>query len=327
MAAPYRRPRAAGHAGSVRAVTPSGAVSVEEVEGRKALQRFLELPQALHGRDPRWAPPVMAWERYRLDPQRNPFFERGDAVYLLARLRGRPAGRITAQVHHPGAAAGAFGFWWTVDDDAVAAALLDAARAWLAARGCTEAIGPASFTAADEPGVQVDGFEVPGVTGRPWHPHHLAARLEEAGGVPTGTSPPGGSIWPRLRTRSRGRSPHRASRGRRSSRGSPSGSQEQPGQAGPYGDPRLALGPVAAVPDVADAMRSAGVRSAWSLARRARVGTGRVRPSCAATASRPRWCRASQRGPRRRLPLAGRAVVAGPGRRPEAVHRTYRVAW
>jgi hypothetical protein len=310
-------------------VTPSAAVSVEEVEGRKALQRFLELPQALHGRDPRWAPPVMAWERYRLDPQRNPFFERGDAVYLLARLRGRPAGRITAQVHHPGAAAGGFGFWWTVDDDAVAAALLDAARAWLAARGCTEAIGPASFTAGDEPGVQVDGFEVPGVTGRPWHPHHLAARLEEAGAVPTGDQPTWRLDLTAAQDEVSGPEPSPSEPGAPEQPGEREREQqEQPGQAGPYGDPRLALGPVAAVPDVADAMRSAGVRSAWSLARRARVGDWEgatvVRCDGEPAALVPR--------------LAATARAAGyrwlvapwspdPGAEPEAVHRTYRVAW
>jgi hypothetical protein len=299
-------------------------VSVEEVEGRKALQRFLELPQALHGHDPRWAPPVMAWERYRLDPHRNPFFERGDAVYLLARLRGRPAGRVTAQVPQPGVAAGGFGFWWTVDDDAVAGALLAAAQAWLDSRGCREAIGPLSFTAADEPGVQVDGFEVPGVTGRPWHPPHLAARLEAAGAVPAGDQP----TWRLdLATVPPEATVPGASPGEPEER-DPGDPQEDPGQAGPYGDPRLALGPVAAVPDVADAMRSAGVRSAWSLARRARVGDWE-----GATVVRCDGEPASLVPP-----LAAAARAAGyrwlvapwspdPGARPEAVHRTYRFRW
>jgi hypothetical protein len=37
--------------------------------------------------------------------------------------------------------------------------------------------------------VQVDGFEVPGVTGRPWHPPHLAALLEAAGAVSVSDQP------------------------------------------------------------------------------------------------------------------------------------------
>jgi hypothetical protein len=297
-------------------------VSVEEVQGRKALQRFIELPQALDGHDRRWAPPVMAWERYRLDPHRNPFFEQGDAAYLLARLRGRPAGRITAHLPHPGVATGAFGFWWTVDDAAVAAALLDSARSWLAARGCTEAIGPLSFTAEDEPGLQVDGFDVPGVTGRPWHPPHLAARLEAAGAVPGGDRP----TWrldlaaARAEAAVSGPSP--------SEPDEPGDEREQPGQAGPYGDPRLALGPVAAVPDVADAMRSAGLRSAWALARRARVGDWE-----GATVVR---CDGDPASLVPRLAAAARAagyrwLVApwspDPRAEPEAVHRTYRFGW
>src|SRR4051794_11241887 len=94
------------------------AVQVEEVARGKAFSRFLELPFALHHTDPRWAPPVMAYERWRLDPPRNPFFDEGDAVYLLARRMGKPAGRLTAHVAGDGGD-GMFGFYATVDDSAV----------------------------------------------------------------------------------------------------------------------------------------------------------------------------------------------------------------
>src|SRR3546814_1289731 len=98
-----------------------GVVSVEEVTGGKAMVRFVELPQALHADDGRWAPPVMAWERYRLDPHRNPYFEHGDAVYLMARRLGRPAGRIVGHLPETGAE-GRFGFLASVDDTDVVAA-------------------------------------------------------------------------------------------------------------------------------------------------------------------------------------------------------------
>lgn len=295
-------------------------VSVEEVERRKALQRFLELPQALDGHDPRWAPPVMAWERYRLDPARNPFFEQGDAVYLLARRQGLPAGRITAQVTHPGAGTGAFGFWWAVDDAAVADALLDAARGWLAARGCTEAVGPLSFTAGDEPGVQVAGFDVPGVTGRPWHPPHLAALLEDAGAVPDRELP----TW---RIDLVGPAPDGVT-GPDTSATDPGDPSPSPGQAGPYGDPRLVLGPVAAVPDVAGAMRGAGVRTAWALARRARAGDweGATVVRCDGEPAElvPGLAAAARSAGYRWLVAPWSPDPTAPA---EAVHRTYRLTW
>src|SRR6188768_1935252 len=127
--------------------------------------------------EPRWSPPVAAHEKARLDPHRNPFFQQGDGAYLLARRLGKPAGRLTAHLAADGAREGWFGFYDAVDDVAVTAALVEAAAGWLRERGCTSMTGPASFTPEDEPGLLVDGFDVPGTTGRPWQPPHLAEHL------------------------------------------------------------------------------------------------------------------------------------------------------
>lgn len=281
---------------------------MEEVSGGKALMRFTELPQALHGADARFAPLVLSWERYRLDSRRNPFFESGDGAYFLARRRGRPAGRITAHLAGP-AAEGRFGFWWVDDDEQVASALIDAARSWLRERGCCSMTGPLSFTDGEEAGVQVGGHEVPGLTGRPWQPPHMAGLLAACGLEATANRP----TW-RLPTDEVG-APLPTSTG-------------APGQAGPYGDARLVLEGVAAVPDVAAALRTSGLRSAWSLAKRARTGDWRtctvVRCDIDPATAIPAIQRAAAR--------AGyREVIApwSPDRRaePEAVHRLYRLTW
>jgi len=307
-------------AGSV-GLGPS-SVTVEEVTRGKPLVRFLDLPEALHHGDPRWAPQIRAWERYRVDTRRNPFFELGDGVYLLARLLGRPAGRITAHISEPGGE-GRFGFWATADAPLVATALLDAAQAWLADQGCRSMTGPWSFEPDDEPGVLVAGFDVPGVTGRPWHPPWSARLLEDAGLEPVVDQP----TW-RLPT-----APHRElvegvwSSSHSSSTGSDRG-VELPGQAGPYADRRIVLDGIAAVPDLADALRGSGLRSAWSLARRARAGAWDtctvVRCTDAPAVAVPALCRAACR--------AGYGAVVAPwspepDAPPETVHRTYRRSW
>jgi hypothetical protein len=283
-------------------------VTVEEVTGRSELRRFTELPQALHGTDACFAPLLMAWERYRLDPQRNPYFETGDAIYLLARRLGRPVGRIAGHIAAPGREGG-FGFWWTVDDAEVATALLDAAQAWLVDRGCTSMTGPLSFTADEEAGVLVAGHEAPGVTGRPWQPPHLAHHLAAAGlevveDRPTWRLPAAGGD-PTL----------------------PAG-DGVPGHAGSYADRRLVLQGVAAVPDVAEALRSSAVRDAWRLAARARR-----RDWSTCTVVR---CTAD---PAVAVPaLQAAAAEAGyrwvvspwspdPAATPEAVHRIFRRTW
>jgi GNAT superfamily N-acetyltransferase len=247
----------------------------------------------------------MAWERYRLDPHRQPIFERGDGAYFLARLRGRPAGRVTAHVAEPGGE-GRFGFWWTIDDRAVATALVDAAAEWLREQGCTSMTGPLSFTADDELGVQAGGFSAAGLTGRPWHPPHLARLLEDLGFEPAVER----RTW-RLAAGGAGAE-------------LPPG-DDPPGHAGPYGDDRLVVEGIAAVPDVSRALRSTGVRSAWGLARRARE---RAWTTCAVV----RCSGAPELVVPALLAAAGRASyewVVAPwspesAAPPEAVHRTYR---
>ena len=231
----------------------SPLVAVEEVHGRVAFRRFLEMPFALHRTDPRWAPPLAAYERWRLDPHRNPFFERGDGEYFLVRQMGRPCGRITAHIAADGDEHGWFGFFDVADDVEAARALVDAARAWLRDKGCRTITGPASFTPEDEPGVQVAGFDTPGVTGRPWHPPWYAAHLEAAGLTPApGTDQP---AW-HLPT---------GSSGSTGSAGAALAAPQLP-VAGRYGDERLELDGIAAVPDLAAAMRV----STFELARRAK---------------------------------------------------------
>lgn len=286
-------------------------MAVDEVSGRVALRRFAELPHALSGTDPRFAPLLMAWERYRLDQHRNPFFDRGEAALFLARRMGRPAGRIAAHVAAPGGE-GRFGFWWVDDDADVAAALVEAARVWLTARGCSSMTGPWSFSADEEAGVLVAGFDVPGLTGRPWHPEHLAGRLEALGFGGVDDRP----TWRSALEPADASAPAPAST-----------AVEGPGQAAAYADRRLVLDGIAAVPDLADALRAAGMRSAWSLARRARAGDWttctvvRLDDDPAAAVPALRAVAAA----------AGYRWVVAPwtdaGDPPEAVHRIYRVDW
>ena len=235
----------------------ASAVSVEEVSGAAARRRFVDLPHVLSGTDPRFAPLVLAWERYRLDRHRNPYLAEGEAVAFLARRGGHPVGRIAAHLPGPDGP-GAFGFWWTEDDAEVAALLFDAAQEWLGQRGASSMTGPLSFTAEQEAGVLVEGADVPGVTGRPWHPPHLARLLEQEGFEPTARHPswrlPADpapvpvAIPPRPRALT------------------------APGPAGPYADRRLRLDAIEAVPDVSEELRRPGFGGARRAARRARSG-------------------------------------------------------
>ena len=88
----------------------------------------------------------------------------------------------------------------------------------------------------------------------PGTPRHLARRLEALGFDAVTDRP----TW-RLATTEVGPAV------------APSG-DDPPGHAGTYVDARLVLDGIAAVPDVAEALRTSGLRGAWSLAERARAG-------------------------------------------------------
>ena len=229
-------------------------VTVEEVSGRPAFKRFIEFPYWQFRDEGRWSAPLASVERKRLDPHHR-FFDRGDGEYFLARRRGTVAGRITAHVAAKGDEQGWFGFYDAVDDADVAAALIERAAGWLRDKGCTVMTGPASFTLADDLGVLVDGFDVAGTTGRPWHPPWYAAHLEAAGLVrvpdldqPTWRVPTAelGVVTPAMTAPM-------------------TPSSKRVAVAGRFADPRTVLPGIAAVPDLTPARNSA-----MALARRAK---------------------------------------------------------
>ncbi len=130
---------------------------------RRALVTF---PWRIYRDDPHWVPPLISERLEYLDPARGPFYEHAEVALFLARRDGKLVGTVGAcvdrrLVEQTGQAEGGFGFFESVDDDAVAARLLDAACAWLRARGMQRVVGPASFTDNDYPGVLVEPTDCP----------------------------------------------------------------------------------------------------------------------------------------------------------------------
>lgn len=231
----------------------SSLVTVEPVEGKAQLRRFRDVPYLLHRDDERWNAGVRAFESWRLDARRHPYFDEGDAAYLLARDRGRPVGRIAAHRARKGAAEGWFGFFDAPDDDEVVGALLDAAEAWLRDEGATSMTGPVSWLPDEEFGTMVAGHDHASVTGRTWQPPWYAAALRRAGLE-------GGDV----------RHSYRLATDAAAGGAPAPAAIDPPPHAGGYADPALVLDGIAAVPDVSSTLAGASVRSAWRVAARAR---------------------------------------------------------
>ncbi len=139
-------------------------VTITEAVSRGDISTFIRLPWSIYRNDPNWVPPIITDQRKMLNREKSPFFEFGDAAYFLAHKDGKCVGRITAHINRNHndfhkAKDGFFGFYESVDDYEVSDALLKAASDWVARRGMTKIMGPASFTVYDEQCLMTDGWD------------------------------------------------------------------------------------------------------------------------------------------------------------------------
>lgn len=140
-------------------------LEITTVGSRRDREAFLRFPWEVYRGDPAWVPPILSVQRREIDPKRGAFFQDGfgsKAAFFLARAEGRVVGRIAAirnerhlARHRDGV--GFFGFFESVDDVKVAAALLAEAEAWLKAEGLEVSRGPTSFTLSDPAGITIQG--------------------------------------------------------------------------------------------------------------------------------------------------------------------------
>lgn len=121
-----------------------------------------------------------------LSRTKNPFFEHAEAEYFIAERDGEVLGRVAAisnRLHNEthGDRVGFFGFFESIEDQAVADGLFEAAASWCRTRGHDVLRGPASFSVNDECGLLVDGFETPPTLMMPHNPRYYVGLLERAG--------------------------------------------------------------------------------------------------------------------------------------------------
>jgi GNAT superfamily N-acetyltransferase len=175
----------------LRATAPAAQsgrdVEIRPVRGRRELNAFIRLPWQLYRGSAQWVPPLISERRRHLSRRRNPFFEHAEAEYFLAWRGGKPVGRICAHVDHrlnrfQDNRWGLFGFFESVDDPAVAGALLSVADAWLRGRARDRMIGPFDFSTNHECGVLVEGHGLAPQVLENWH-HPYYRRLLEGQGL------------------------------------------------------------------------------------------------------------------------------------------------
>ena len=155
---------------------------------KRELREFLRFPWIVQGSDPAWVPPLLIDQAARFK-KNFPFYEHGEVESWLARSpEGRIVGRISAitnrlhnEFNHD--KIGFFGFFETVNDPAVAQALLDTSSQWLKERGMDTIRGPMNFSTNDECGMLLEGFDTPPAIMMLHNPAYYNTLMEACGFV------------------------------------------------------------------------------------------------------------------------------------------------
>ncbi len=142
------------------------SISVIPVSTKAQQKAFVRFAWDHYEGDPNWVPPLISNIRELLDYKKHPFYEDAECQTFLAMREDRIVGRIAAIIdhghnRHHDEERGMFGFFESIDDQAVADALFDSAKQWFADKNIFLMRGPANPSQNYEWGMLVEGFHEP----------------------------------------------------------------------------------------------------------------------------------------------------------------------
>ena len=126
-------------------------LSVVPVTTKSQQKQFLELPWKIYRDYPMWVPPIRMDQKEMVGYAKHPFYLENEGQTFLALRGSEPVGRISAIVNNAhnerfNEKRGFFGFFESIEEQAVASALFETAENWLRERGMTHVRGPVSYT-------------------------------------------------------------------------------------------------------------------------------------------------------------------------------------
>jgi hypothetical protein len=153
---------------------------------KKDLKEFIELPWSIYKNDPHWVPPLKMALKDMLNLNKHPFYKTAKVKTWLAEKDGKIVGRIMA-INNSAfnsfqkTKIGHFGFFESIDDQAVANLLLNTAEAYLKAEGLTSVQGPMNPGTNYECGLLVKGFEDAPQIMMTYNPRYYQSQIENLG--------------------------------------------------------------------------------------------------------------------------------------------------
>jgi GNAT superfamily N-acetyltransferase len=140
----------------------SDTVAVRPMVTRRDMREFHLFPWRIYRDDPVWVPPLVPERMKITDPSHGGFFRRGEAAFFGAYRSKTLVGTICVarddeQIATIGRPECIFGFFESIDDRSVAAALFSHADSWARERGLESLHGPFNLDYEDGYGILTDG--------------------------------------------------------------------------------------------------------------------------------------------------------------------------
>ncbi len=174
-------------------IVANSQLVISPVSGKAELRAFVDFAWEVYKNDPNWVPPLKDEVYGIILPEKNPWFEHGEAQFFLARRNGKVVGRISAHFDHlalsmpaeqgMGPGTGNFGFLEALDEEA-ALALIKTAEQWLREKGMTRVLGPISLSIWEEPGLLTQGHDHAPTVMMGHHPATYQTWVKAAGYAP-----------------------------------------------------------------------------------------------------------------------------------------------
>jgi GNAT superfamily N-acetyltransferase len=153
------------------------------VNSSKQLKAFIDFPHDLYVGDSNYVPELFIAQRDLLTPGKHPFHEHSKVQLFLYYKNGTISGRIAAILNNNhnlfnNTTDGFFGFFESINDLEIAAALFASAEEWLKEQGATTIIGPVNPSTNEPCGLLLEGFDMPAVAMMTYNKPYYVSLIE-----------------------------------------------------------------------------------------------------------------------------------------------------
>jgi len=161
------------------------SIEIVTVDNKSLLREFVRLPWKIYKSDKFWVPPLIVDQKKLFDKSKHPFFLHSSADFFLARRSGEFVGRIAAILNNNhnkfhSEKTGFFGFFESVNDREVSAALFSAATEWARQKGMQTLRGPMNYSTNETCGLLVEGFDSSPYVMMTYNPRYYVELVENA---------------------------------------------------------------------------------------------------------------------------------------------------